>query len=208
MNAIRHHLVVLAGLVVLTLIAGFAPALWVLSALVVTIGINRSTALLAARDERKPIAHASGITLTITIASLVAAAGAAVWFVLKSGWITGVAFVVLWLLFFATKENDGATALREAGAVRADLVRLVTARSTSAITDDQLRARAEALLDRRVPRFAHIIDDVAAVLVSSSGLTAGQHRQLLELLELHARRTRPHAMHSALRLAIQAAARS
>lgn len=208
MTAIRHHLIVLSGLIVLTLVAGFAPALLVLLALVVTISINRSTALLAARDERQPIAHLSAIMLTITIISLVAAAAAAVWFVLEFGWITGVAFVVLWLLFLATKESDGARALREASVVRADLVHLVTARSTSAITEDQLKARAEALLDRRVPRFAHIIEDVAAVLVSSSGLTAGQHRQLLELLELHTRRTRPYPRHSTLRQAIQAAARS
>jgi hypothetical protein len=205
MNAIRHHLVVLAGLIVLALIAGLAPALWVLAALVVTIGISRSTALLMARDERQSIAHLSGIILAITIGGLVAAAGATVWFFLGFGWIIGVAFVVLWLLFFATKEGDMASALREAGRVHADLARLVTARSANAITDDQLKARAEGLLDRRVPRFAHLFDDVAKVLVSSSGLTASQHRQLLELLALHTQRTRPYPISSTLREAIQAA---
>jgi hypothetical protein len=203
----RHHLIVLAGLIVLIPLAGLVPTLWTLAALVVSIGVHRLGKLLNPADRGSPVPHAETIILVLISASFLLAAGAAVLLFLQFGWLTAVAFVVLWLAFWISHQDVDDRAVRAVQVVRSDLLRLIGERASGVITEEQLATRAELILSRRLPELAHNRGYVAEVLINADGLTTDQHRRLLDVVERHANQVQPVEPPSQLQQAIRRAAR-
>ncbi|MFK3984310.1 hypothetical protein ACI2K4_28550 [Micromonospora sp. NPDC050397] len=177
MQAIRHQLLVLAGLVVLAFVVGVTSALWVGFALAVCVGLNRSAALF--HDTR----HAMAVITTLTVLSIVAgAAGAVLLFVLQ-GWPAGVGYLVLQLGYFAAAESPLDRSRRRAQALRDGLVDLVRARAARTISEDQLTARAGRLLRTRLRGPDFHGDTARTTLTGGDGLSTEEHRQLLRVLD-------------------------
>jgi len=85
-------LLILAGLIVLGVLAGPAPALWVALALAVCVAVNRSGALF------REAPHALGIIGTLIGVSMALGVAAPVLLFMAYGWLPPVAFVALVLV--------------------------------------------------------------------------------------------------------------
>lgn len=203
---IRHYIIILIGLVLLGALAGVAPALWTLLGLVVSLGVHAFQKIFVAADEQRPMQSLESVLLALVVATVVLAAGADVLLFLSFGWLTGVGFLVLWLIYWVMPESDVARAKRQVRVARTEILGQIHARILGEITEEQLNVRARTSLERNVPRLAHILDEVAAVLVSGADCTGGQHRRLLEIVGRFAERVRPDEPNSALRKAVRGAA--
>lgn len=205
MHAIRHHLVLLAGLVLLAFLAGLVPTVWVAAVIVVSVGVNRLTSVVAFVDRRRSLPAALPLITALTILSVILAAAGAVFLFLGFSWKPALGFVVLLVAYLATREDEFTASRRKVSAVRAALVELIGARAVGSITEEQLTTRADIILQRDLPRHAYIIDSISAVLVSPDGLTPAQHWRLLELLQRHLAAAGVHARMSELHRAVRAA---
>lgn len=197
MQAIRHVLLVLAGLVVLGLLAGPVPALWTAVALVAYTAVNRSIRLFGGAR------HAVAISAVLTGLSLAVLLGAVVLQFVGYGWVPAVGLVVLWLVYLGTAETAGERSRRHALELRGELLRLVREHLDRSITEDQLAARADVVLQARMGG-AHFAGDAArAALTGADGLSAAEHRQLLSVLSRYLGRTErgriPSRLHEAVR---------
>jgi len=202
MHAIRHYLVLLAGLVLLAFLAGPVPALWVGVAIVVSVGVNRLTRVITLLDRRSGLPRASMLILALTILSMVLMAAGAVLLFLRFGWKPALGFVVLLMAYLATKEDEIAASRRRVSAVRAALRELIDEHASGTITQDQFTTRAGIILQQDLPRHAYYIDSIAAALISADGLSPVQHRHLLELLQHHLTEAEKHAPPSKLHRAV------
>ncbi|MEU5894446.1 hypothetical protein ABZ835_47940 [Streptomyces sp. NPDC047461] len=202
MQAIRHVLLVLAGLLVLALADGVGSALSVALALALCVAVNRSAALF--RESR----HAGPIITTLLVLSLALGLGSAVILFLTRGWIAALGFVVLFLVYFASAEPSYARARRRAEALRDALLELVRARLARKVSEEQLTARADRLLKEQLrgPDFYGVAGRQA--LTSPTGMTAEEHQRLLQALQRHLvaveRRQPPSRLHQAVRQCLDA----
>jgi hypothetical protein len=178
MPAIRHQLVVLVGLALLSLAIGLTSTLWVALTLAVVIGVNRSTRLVTGY----------ALVMTLTWLSLVLAVVGVVVLSLAVGWMATLGYIVVFLLYFVAftvLENDYVRSLRRVEALRRALCDLIRARTSSSISDEQLAARVAALLASDLHERDFLDDGSCNLLASSDGLSAVEHRRLLELLQRH-----------------------
>lgn len=199
----RHHLIVLAGLIALIPFEGLAPTLWILAALVISIGVNRVGKLLNPDDGHSSVPHAEIAILALIIVSMLLAIGAAVLLFFRFDWLTAVAFIVLWLAFWVSRQDPADRAVQAVRAVRSELVRLIGERTSDLITEDQLLTRAELLLSRRLPVLTHNRSYIAEVLIAADRLTTDQHQRLLDVVERHADRVHPAEPPTQLQFAIR-----
>ncbi|MFJ4820408.1 hypothetical protein [Streptomyces sp. NPDC088801] len=203
MSAMRHLLLVLAGLLVLAFADGTGSALSVALALTVCVAVNRSAALF--RESR----NAGPIITTLLVLSLALSLGSAVVLFTARGWIASLGFVVLLLVYFGSAEPSDARARRRAEALRGALLELVRARLARTVTEEQLTARTERLLEEQLrgPDFYGVAGREA--LTSSQGMTGEEHRRLLQALQRHLisaeRRRPPSRLHQAVRQRLDAA---
>ncbi|MBT1098317.1 hypothetical protein [Streptomyces sp. Tu102] len=197
MQAIRHVLLVVAGLLVLALFDSPGSALSTALALALCIGVNRAAALFHGSR------HAGPIITTLLVLSLALSLSSAVVLFLSRGRIAALGFVVLLLLYFGSAEPSSAKARRRAEALRDALLELVRARIARRVTEEQLTARADRLLKEQLrgPDFHGAAGREA--LTSSQGMTAEEHQRLLQTLQRHLvsveRRQPPSRLHQAVR---------
>jgi hypothetical protein len=192
MQAIRHLLLLLAGLVVLAFVADPVPALWAAVAVAAYTAVNRSSRLLG--NTR----HAVAMSAILTGLSLAVILIATVLLLVGYGWIPAAGLVVIWLIYLGAAENPHDRARRRALHLRNDLLKLVRERLTRSITDDQLTARASTLLGARLRGLDFTTDAARSTLTSADGLSPAEHRQLLQVLARHLGRAERAGMPSRL----------
>lgn len=177
MRAVRHHLVVLAGLVVLALLEGVVPSLWTLAGLVVAIGTHRlATDLAVRRPDPSP-----GVLLAIAIISIVLGVASAVVLFVAFGWVTAAVFVVLWFVFWGMKGNEETRAGNQARTVRSALLDLIDKQEAGVITSEQLTVRADGVL-RNGFRGTRVTAELVTELYRAFGITNARHQRLVTLL--------------------------
>jgi hypothetical protein len=199
MSVLRPYLVVLVGYLAAIPLVGFTACLWSF------IGILVFAALDRVSDSVR--SDSAGLVLAVVIARIAVIVGIAVLLFVRFDWVTCVVFVVLLLAFLTTRETFVDRAERHTDAVRADLARLVAARSAGEITDDQLAVRADRALTGRLPRLAYITESVATRLTRADSLPPAQHRLLLDQLARHTKSVKRFGPETALENAIRAAGR-
>jgi hypothetical protein len=193
MHAIRHYLLVLAGLVLLAFLIGLTPMLWVASTLVVAIGVKGLTVFT----------RSASSALTFTILGLVLLLSGAVLLYFTQGWKATLGFVVLVFVYYGTSDNLYQRSHRHVVSLRKSLCELVQAQASGQITEDQLTARAEALLRRDLHREDVGLDSLISALIKPDDLPAPQHQRLLELLQRYlAERERLEVLKSPLHQAV------
>lgn len=186
MNAIREYLIVGAGLLVLIPAAGSGPAGLVLLALVASLGmhvVDKALLRLSGGD------WLTTALLVTAMTRMLAAVGAAVLLFVGTGWLAGVAFAVLWIVFYAARQTDHVRDEDRLRRVRQEVLALIDRRVSGVITEEQLTARASQLLERDVPRVAVSNEKLAAVLLDGSGYSADHQRRLADLVAAYAKRT-------------------
>lgn len=178
MRAVRHHLVVLAGLVVLALFEGVVPSAWALAGLVVSLGTHRvGTDLVMRKPNASP-----GVLLTIAIIGMVLGAASAVGLFMAFGWVTATVFVVLWFVFWIVYEGKESRAWHQVRTVRSALLELVDQKETGAITAEQLIARVDGVLRKGFPGTRVTAELVTQLYEQDSRHSDAQHRRLVTLL--------------------------
>ncbi|TDC42236.1 hypothetical protein [Micromonospora sp. KC213] len=196
MRAIRHQLFVLAGLMLLGVVAGLAPAAWVALTLTVCVGVNRSTALFRAAR------HAQMIIMALTVLSLVLVVGGVGLLFAVHGWKAALGFVVLLMVYFGAAETPHGRAGRRARMLRDDLCDLVRAWTAGSITEDQLATRTESLLRKRLHGYDFQVEIGRETLTSAEGLSPEEHRLLLQVLQRHLSKVEKGHVPSRLYLAV------
>lgn len=202
MQAIRHVLLVLAGLLVLALADSVGSALSVALTLALCVAVNRSAALF--HESR----HARPIITTLLVLSLALSLCGVVVLYLARGWIAALGLVVLFLVYFGSAEPAYARQCRRADALRDALLELVRARLARRVTEEQLTARADRLLKEQLKGSDFYGVTGREVLTSPKGVTAEEHQRLLQALQRHlvsVERLRPPSrLHQAVRQGLDA----
>lgn len=177
MRAVRHHLAVLAGLIMLALFAGVTQSLWALAGLIVGLGTHRlATSLVMRRPDPSP-----GVLLAIVIISMALSLASAVVLFVAFGWVASTVFVLLWFVFWALREDKESRAWQQTRTVRSALVALIDQQESGAITAEQLTVRADDVLRKGFPG-TRITTQIVTRLYDGNGLASAQHRRLVTLL--------------------------
>lgn len=133
MSPIRHDGIILIGVVVLGVISGFAPAAWTGAALLVSIGVNRSTRIIAGAGRDNAGEGLVRMLFLVSAVSIILAIVFAILLLINFGWIIGASFAVLFFAYFAVKEDSNAKAKREVARTRALLQDYVAQREAASL---------------------------------------------------------------------------
>ncbi len=185
MHEVRHYAFLLGGLLLLGLLVGLVPTLWVAGVTVVSIGVNRLTRVIALMDRGDTRRLTLPLLAVCSVLSLVLAAGGALLLFLRFGWLPALGCVVLFIGYFAAKEDDLAKARRIVSKTRLALRESIVGWADGRITEEQLQRRTTLILRQGLPREAYFSDSIYNALMSTDGLSPDQHRRLLELMERH-----------------------
>lgn len=179
MIAIRHHVFVFVGLVLISVFAGFWAAVWVGGGLALSIGANN----FANSDENDERAWTPRLVLFLTVLSMLLAVASAVVIFLRNGWIPALAFVFLFLGYFSLREDRYAKWKRTVEAARASLVESLTKQSSGQLTQEQVEERFSLTLRQELPEEGYRLEFYVNLLLEQRDLGSTQYSAYLTLLE-------------------------
>ena len=194
MIAIRHHVFVFVGLLLIGVLSGFWAAVWVGVGLALSIGANN----LANSDKNGESTRSTRLILFVTVLSLLLALASAVVIFLRQGWIPALGFVLLFLGYFSLREDRYAKWKRMVEAARASLVESLTKQSSGQLTQEQVEERFSLTLRQDLPEEGYRLDFYVKVLLEQRDLTSTQYLAYLTLLEKHLSNVERRMLFSAL----------
>jgi hypothetical protein len=183
MRAILHYVLMLAGLIVLGWITGFKPMMWVAVALFVSLATHAMTGVIARADEHAQSRYTLQLIWLCTVGSLVLAALAAIFLFMAYGWVAALGLVILYLIYFLSREDNHSRWKREVAKARASLVTLVAQRGRGRLTQEQLERQAFATLEQELPPRVYGLKFLYEPFLSNEGMSAGEYQIFLGLLE-------------------------
>ena len=204
MRASLHYVLVLVGLIVLALIIGSGPALWVALALFVTLATHGMGGVIARADEYASKPYTLQLIWLSIASSIVLAVLSAVLLFVARGWMASLGFVLLYVGYFLTREDGHARWRREATKVRASLVELVAQRVRGGLTQEQLERQAFVKLERDLPERVYGLNFLYDPFISEDGMSPREHQIFLKLLEQHLSRTERLSVYSGMHTAVRA----
>lgn len=107
MRSIRHHVFILIGLILIAVFVGLAAAFWVAVGLILAIGANNLTHVIAVVGEQEYGRAESTLrwVLIFTILSFVLAVISAIVVFFWHGWIPAIGLVVMFMGYFGLRED-------------------------------------------------------------------------------------------------------
>jgi hypothetical protein len=206
MRSIRHHVFILIGLVLITAFVGLAAAFWVAVGLVLAVGANNFTHVIAVAGEQESGRTESTLrwVLIFTVLSIVLAVISAIVILFWYGWIPATALVVMFIGYFGLREDRFEKAKRKTQELRQRLEGEVVKASTNQITSQQLEERCSLILEQSLPDEAYRLSSVYEPLVARNDLGGDKYQAYLVVLERHLSKVeKKHILYSELHLKVR-----
>jgi hypothetical protein len=187
MRSIRHHVFILIGLILIAVIVGLAAAFWVAVGLILAIGANNLTHVIALVGEQEYGRAESTLrcVLIFTILSFVLAVISAIVIFFWHGWIPAIGLVVLFIGYFGLREDRFEKAKRKTQELRQRLEGEVVKAATNQITSQQMEERCSLILEQSLPDEAYRLSLVYEPLVAQNDLGGDKYQAYLGMLERH-----------------------
>jgi hypothetical protein len=183
MNSIRHFIFILAGLIIVGLFSGFVPVVWLTICLVLSVGANNFTGVLAKADELRPNSATLPLMKVFMILSLVLAVLSAVFLFLRYGWIPALAIVILYVGYFSVREDRHTKWKRSVERVKSSVLEDLRNMESGKITRPQMEERSLLRLQQELPYEAHNLSFLYDILLDQRDLSNSQYRLYISVLE-------------------------
>jgi len=198
MNSIRHLIFILAGLLIVGFFSGVSPAVWLAICLAVSIGAHNFTSVLARADEVRPNSATLHLILAFTVLSFVFAGLSAIFLFIWFGWLPALAVVVLFMGYFAVREDRYAKWKRSVERVKKSLLEELRVMESGKITQQQLEERSILRLEQDLPHQAHNLDFLYDRLLDQDDMSNSEYRAYLSVLEKYLRKAEAYSFTSHL----------
>jgi hypothetical protein len=183
MHAIRHHIVILTGLVLIWLFIGFAPAAWMAVFLILSIGTSNFSHMIGRYADTHGVNDwtirlafffpALGIVLALIFIGVIF-----FWF----GWVPALGLALMYFAYFALVETSSDRSIRQVGKIRSQLEEIYKNALSGRITREQLEERFSLAL-QDLPEPAYNLDFLYRPLLAQGSLNGEEYRRYLSLFE-------------------------
>ena len=193
MRAIGHYIFVLTGVAVLSFFTGIAPALWVTIALMIAVTANKLPRIIGKAHGYIGNDWILRLIYTFTFLSFGIALVIGIFIFIWFGWIATVGFVILFLGYFAVREDSDAKSERAVAKVRESLRKIIAVHTTGKLTGEQLEYRFFTTLEQDLIADTYNLTFLAKQFLAEEGMSGNEYLTYLKLLEHYlSRRERRH----------------